>query len=117
MKQKLMPEERLLHIIFQIPRRIRDWYDARRQRALEHAFALILRTLQNKEYEAIVLRYGFVDGCCQTPEEIAKTCGMTRERTLRVLMQALKKLRDPFRSRLLEQFLPEEQIAKRDYAS
>lgn len=116
-KQKLTAEERLLYSIFCIAPPVRHWHDVMRQRALESAFAKILKTLMHKEYEVLVLRYGFVDGYCHTPEQIARICGMTRERALRVLMRALKKLQDPFRSRLLEQFLPEEYLTKRGHAS
>ena len=65
----------------------------------------VLRSLTCREREIIKLRYGLGDGYTYTLEEIGRIFKVTRERIRQIEMKAVRKLKDPARSRELEGFL------------
>ena len=67
----------------------------------------VLRTLTPREREIIRRRFGMDDGHEQTLEEIGQIFGLTRERIRQLEAKALRKLRDPSRSRPLHAFAEE----------
>jgi RNA polymerase primary sigma factor len=60
----------------------------------------VLRRLTPKERQVLRMRYGF-DGAEHTLEEIGRSFDLTRERIRQIEATALKKLREPERSRRL----------------
>jgi RNA polymerase primary sigma factor len=67
----------------------------------------VLETLTPREQEVLKLRFGLNDGRARTLEEVGKTFGVTRERIRQIQAKALRKLRQPSRSKKLKDFLEE----------
>jgi len=65
----------------------------------------ILSTLTPKEAEIIKLRFGIGSGYPRTLEEVGKIFNVTRERVRQIEVKAIKKLRHPSRSKILEEYL------------
>lgn len=63
-----------------------------------------LDTLTPREEKVIDMRYGLTDGAGRTLEEVGKEFNVTRERIRQIESKALKKLRQPSRSKLLRDF-------------
>ncbi len=74
-----------------------------------------LSTLTEREKKILVLRFGIVDGCPRTLEEVGNIFKVTRERVRQIEAKALKKLRHPTRSRRLRTFLDMTIAHQRDY--
>ena len=70
----------------------------------EHIDAL-LGDLKERERQVIVLRFGLEDGHPRTLEEVGKEFNVTRERIRQVEAKALRKLRNPVRSKRIRDFL------------
>jgi RNA polymerase primary sigma factor len=64
----------------------------------------VLRCLAPRDREVIELRYGLKDGHARTLDEVAQVFGVTRERVRQIEMRGLGKLRQPERSKRLEEF-------------
>ncbi|HVL38201.1 MAG TPA: sigma-70 family RNA polymerase sigma factor [Fimbriimonadaceae bacterium] len=67
----------------------------------------ILNTLNEREKEVIVMRYGLLDGRAHTLEEVARCFQVTRERIRQIEQKSLKKLKHPSRSRRLLEMMEE----------
>jgi RNA polymerase primary sigma factor len=74
---------------------------------LKSAMDRVLRTLTHREREIIKLRYGLDDGYTYTLEEVGRIFKVTRERVRQIEARAVRKLKDPNRSRQLQGFLGE----------
>ena len=70
----------------------------------EHIDAL-LGDLKERERQVIVLRFGLEDGHPRTLEEVGKELNVTRERIRQIEAKALRKLRNPVRSKRIRDFL------------
>jgi len=70
----------------------------------EHIEAL-LGDLKEREKQVIVLRFGLEDGHPRTLEEVGKEFNVTRERIRQIEAKALRKLRNPVRSKRIRDFL------------
>ncbi len=70
----------------------------------EHIDAL-LEDLKDRERQVIVLRFGLADGHPRTLEEVGKEFNVTRERIRQIEAKALRKLRNPVRSKRIRDFL------------
>ena len=70
----------------------------------EHIDAL-LGDLKERERQVIVLRFGLEDGHPRTLEEVGKEYNVTRERIRQIEAKALRKLRNPVRSKRIRDFL------------
>ena len=70
----------------------------------EHIDAL-LGDLKERESQVIVLRFGLEDGHPRTLEEVGKEFNVTRERIRQIEAKALRKLRNPVRSKRIRDFL------------
>jgi RNA polymerase primary sigma factor len=79
--------------------------DAAARGMLKERMDQVLRTLTYREREIIKLRYGLGDGYPYTLEEVGRIFKVTRERVRQIEARAVRKLRDPARSRQLEDFL------------
>ena len=65
----------------------------------------VLKTLSPREEQVLKMRFGIGDGSEHTLEEVGKKFAVTRERIRQIESKALRKLRHPSRSRMLEAFL------------
>ena len=65
----------------------------------------VLNTLNEREREVIILRFGIEDGQNKSLEEVGKICGVTKERIRQIEIKALRKLRHPFRQSILQEYL------------
>ena len=70
----------------------------------EHIDSL-LDDLKERERQVIVLRFGLEDGHPRTLEEVGKEFNVTRERIRQIESKALRKLRNPVRSKRIRDFL------------
>ncbi len=65
----------------------------------------LLEDLKDREKQVIVLRFGLLDGHPRTLEEVGKEFNVTRERIRQIEAKALRKLRNPVRSKKIKDFL------------
>jgi RNA polymerase primary sigma factor len=75
------------------------------QRLLAEKIQEMLTTLSPREARILRLRFGLVDGCSHTLEEVGQRFGLTRERIRQIEGKALRRLRHPRRSRDLQDYL------------
>jgi RNA polymerase primary sigma factor len=74
---------------------------------LRDQILMVLDTLSDREKKVIMLRFGIKYGPPKTLEEVGKVFNVTRERVRQIESKALKKLRQPLRSRHIEHFFEE----------
>ncbi len=72
---------------------------------LKEQTAQVLRTLTPREEKIMKMRFGLEDGAEHTLEEVGRSFAVTRERIRQIEAKALRKLRQPSRSRKLKAFL------------
>jgi len=72
---------------------------------LKEVTAHVLHTLSAREERVVKMRFGLEDGLEHTLEEIGGSFAVTRERIRQIEAKALRKLRQPSRSRKLRIFL------------
>lgn len=65
----------------------------------------LLQDLKEREKQVIVLRFGLMDGHPRTLEEVGREFNVTRERIRQIEAKALRKLRNPVRSKKIKDFL------------
>ncbi len=65
----------------------------------------MLSDLKDRERQVIILRFGLEDGHPRTLEEVGKEFNVTRERIRQIEAKALRKLRNPVRSKRIRDFL------------
>ena len=66
---------------------------------------VLLEDLKEREKKVIILRFGLRDGHPRTLEEVGKEFNVTRERIRQIEAKALRKLRNPVRSKKIKDFL------------
>ena len=71
----------------------------------------VLNTLTERERRILEMRFGLVDGCRRTLEEVGMQYKVTRERIRQIEAKALRKLRHPTRSCHLKGFLDVPEVA------
>jgi RNA polymerase primary sigma factor len=72
---------------------------------LQNYLSLTLESLNEREREVLVMRFGLADGKVRTLEEVGVHFDVTRERIRQIETKALAKLRQPARARKLEGYL------------
>jgi len=75
------------------------------QTMLKEQLLAVIETLTPREQKVIRLRYGLDDAHPRTLEEVGKEFNVTRERIRQIEAKALKKLRNPSRSKRLRDFI------------
>ncbi len=81
--------------------------DAASSQLLKEQVHSILDSLSEREREVLEMRFGLSDGQGHTLEEVGQFFGVTRERIRQIEAKALRKLRHPYRSRKLRDYLAE----------
>jgi RNA polymerase primary sigma factor len=81
--------------------------DAASKQLLREQVRGILGSLSDREREVLEMRFGLKDGQAHTLEEVGQFFGVTRERIRQIEAKALRKLRHPYRSRKLRDYLTE----------
>ncbi len=81
--------------------------DVATQTALRQQIKEALETLSDREQKVLELRFGLNDGKQRTLEEVGAEFHVTRERIRQIEAKALRKLRQPSRSRKLRDYLEE----------
>ncbi len=77
------------------------------QNLLREQLIAVIDTLTPREQKVIRLRYGLDDSHPRTLEEVGKEFNVTRERIRQIEAKALRKLRNPTRSKKLQGFMEE----------
>lgn len=72
---------------------------------LRYQLDAILDSLTDRERDVLRLRFGFEDGQTYTLEDVGKRFGVTRERIRQIEAKALRKLRHPGRSDVLQDYM------------
>lgn len=72
---------------------------------LKEQLGEVLDSLSSRERDVLKLRFGLEDGRARTLEEVGQVFGVTRERIRQIEAKALRKLRQPSRSRKLRDYL------------
>ncbi len=75
---------------------------------LREQLKTILKDLNKRERDVITLRFGLDDQHPKTLEEVGVLFGVTRERIRQIEAKAIRKLRNPMRSKLIREFLHDE---------
>jgi RNA polymerase primary sigma factor len=79
--------------------------DAATTQLLKEQVQKVLGQLSKRERDVLEMRYGLKDGQAHTLEEVGQLLGVTRERVRQIESKALRKLRHPYRSRKLRDYL------------
>ncbi|MBP5274043.1 MAG: RNA polymerase sigma factor RpoD [Abditibacteriota bacterium] len=82
-------------------------HDATNNTLLNEKIDEALGMLAEREREVIIMRFGLADGCPRTLEEVGVHFNVTRERIRQIESKAIRKLRNPSRSRHLRNFMNE----------
>lgn len=72
---------------------------------LKEQLGEVLDSLSSRERDVLRLRFGLEDGRARTLEEVGQVFGVTRERIRQIEAKALRKLRQPSRSKKLRDYL------------
>jgi RNA polymerase primary sigma factor len=72
---------------------------------LQEYLSLALESLNERERQVLIMRFGLADGNVRTLEQVGEHFDVTRERIRQIENKALAKLRQPARARQLDGFL------------
>jgi DNA-binding CsgD family transcriptional regulator len=65
----------------------------------------VINSLSPRERDVVRMRYGLDDGRIKTLEEIGQIFSVTRERVRQIEAKAIRKLRQPYRSSILRDYV------------
>ena len=77
------------------------------QMDLKEQLIKVMDSLEEREKEVLIKRYGLLDGEPMTLEEIGKDMNLSRERIRQIEEKALRKMRNPIRSNQLKAYMEE----------
>lgn len=75
------------------------------EKCLQEDLDRVLKTLTDRERLVLQMRFGLDDGREKTLKEIGDTFNLTRERIRQIEVKALRKLEDPRRNRVLQEYM------------
>ena len=78
--------------------------DSAAQTLLHEQLMEVLETLTDREQRVLKLRFGLEDGRQRTLEEVGREFNVTRERIRQIEAKAIRKLKNPNRSKKLKDF-------------
>ena len=78
--------------------------DSAAQTLLHEQLMEVLKTLTDREQRVLKLRFGLEDGRQRTLEEVGREFNVTRERIRQIEAKAIRKLKNPNRSKKLKDF-------------
>lgn len=73
--------------------------------SLKQRIEEVMQGLNYREREILRMRFGLTDGYAYTLEEVGRVFSVTRERVRQIECKAVRKLQQPFRSRVLASFV------------
>jgi RNA polymerase primary sigma factor len=73
--------------------------------SLKERIEEVMQGLNYREREILRMRFGLTDGYAYTLEEVGRVFSVTRERVRQIECKAVRKLQQPFRSRVLASFV------------
>ncbi len=73
--------------------------------SLKQRIEEVMKGLNYREREILRMRFGLTDGYAYTLEEVGRVFSVTRERVRQIECKAVRKLQQPFRSRVLSSFV------------
>ena len=73
--------------------------------SLKERIEEVMQGLNYREREILRMRFGLSDGYAYTLEEVGRVFSVTRERVRQIECKAVRKLQQPFRSRILSSFV------------
>lgn len=73
--------------------------------SLKQRIEEVMQGLNYREREILRMRFGLTDGYAYTLEEVGRVFSVTRERVRQIECKAVRKLQQPFRSRILSSFV------------
>lgn len=79
-------------------------YEATTRRLLREQLLSVIETLTPREQKVIRMRYGLDDGFPKTLEQVGQEFNVTRERIRQIEAKALRKLKNPSRSKRLKDY-------------
>jgi len=79
-------------------------FEATSRRLLREQLLSVIDTLTPREQKVVRMRYGLDDGFPKTLEQVGQEFNVTRERIRQIEAKALRKLRNPSRSKKLKDF-------------
>ncbi len=79
-------------------------YEATSRRLLREQLLSVIDTLTPREQKVVRMRYGLDDGFPKTLEQVGQEFNVTRERIRQIEAKALRKLRNPSRSKKLKDY-------------
>lgn len=82
---------------------------------MQNAINDVLETLTEREAKVLRERYGLIDGRSKTLEEVGKNFHLSRDRIRQIEAKALRKLRNPSRSKKFREYL--ELFAEYDFSN
>ncbi|NLF73520.1 MAG: sigma-70 family RNA polymerase sigma factor [Candidatus Anammoximicrobium sp.] len=82
--------------------------------SLKQRIEEVMQGLNYREREILRMRFGLTDGYAYTLEEVGRVFSVTRERVRQIECKAVRKLQQPFRSRVLSSFVDGAECSRAD---
>ena len=104
---KILPEDDNDNTIMDLipDNNVQDPVEYSRQEERKEAILDVLNSLDDREKDIIIKRFGLDNGVQKTLDQVGDMVGLTRERVRQIEINAIKKLRNPIRSDVLLEYV------------